>query len=469
MGKILGAYISPHPPIIIEEIGRGEVARAEKTVEGVKKLAEDIKAKKPTTIIVITPHGPLFSDAISISCEDNLEGSFADFGRGDLKFQFQNNRQLVKKIIRESNREGIMTAQIDKNFITRYNVSLKIDHGALVPLYFVNKVYPNYKLVHITYGLLSPLELYKFGSIVQNVVEDSEEEVVLIASGDMSHKLSDEGPYTYAKEGKIFDESIVEYLNNNDLESIVSFDLGFAERAGECGLRSFMIMAGFLEGYNIDTQVFSYEGPFGVGYLTGKIELLEKDSSRNIIDAVVRKNRKRVESIRNSEDEYVSLARKSLEYYIKEKSYLKVPKDLRDELTQNRAGVFVSLKKHGKLRGCIGTIEPTSDSIAEEIIINAVSAGLRDPRFESVEEDELESIVYSVDVLKEPEAIDSIDELDVNKYGVIVTSGYKRGLLLPNIEGVETPEEQVRIALQKAGIRGHESYKMERFEVVRHH
>lgn len=469
MGKILGAYISPHPPIIIEEIGRGEVARAEKTVEGVKKLAEDIKAKKPTTIIVITPHGPLFSDAISISCEDNLEGSFADFGRGDLKFQFQNNRQLVKKIIRESNREGIMTAQIDKNFITRYNVSLKIDHGALVPLYFVNKVYPNYKLVHITYGLLSPLELYKFGSIVQNVVEDSEEEVVLIASGDMSHKLSNEGPYTYAKEGKIFDESIVEYLNNNDLESIVSFDLGFAERAGECGLRSFMIMAGFLEGYNIDTQVFSYEGPFGVGYLTGKIELLEKDSSRNIIDAVVRKNRKRVESIRNSEDEYVSLARKSLEYYIKEKSYLKIPKDLRDELTQNRAGVFVSLKKHGKLRGCIGTIEPTSDSIAEEIIINAVSAGLRDPRFESVEEDELESIVYSVDVLKEPEAIDSIDELDVNKYGVIVSSGYKRGLLLPNIEGVETPEEQVRIALQKAGIRRNESYKMERFQVVRHH
>ena len=163
------------------------------------------------------------------------------------------------------------------------------------------------------------------------------------------------------------------------------------------------------------------------------------------------------------------MARKSLEYYIKEKSYLKVPKDLRDELTQNRAGVFVSLKKHGKLRGCIGTIEPTSDSIAEEIIINAVSAGLRDPRFESVEEDELESIVYSVDVLKEPEAIDSIDELDVNKYGVIVTSGFKRGLLLPNIEGVETPEEQVRIALQKAGIRGHESYKMERFQVVRHH
>lgn len=469
MGKILGVYISPHPPIIIDEIGRGEVVKAEKTVEGVKKVAEDIKSKKPTTIILITPHGPLFSDAISISCEDNLEGSFVDFGRGDLKFEFQNNRQIVKQIIRESNRQGIITAQIDKSFVSRYNVSLRIDHGALVPLYFVNQVYTNYKLVHITYGLLSPLELYKFGTIVQQVVLDSEEEAVLIASGDMSHKLSNDGPYSYAKEGKIFDESIVEYLNNNDLESIVSYDLGFAERAGECGLRSFMIMAGFLDRYGIDTEVFSYEGPFGVGYLTGKIELLEKDSSRNIIDAVVRKNRKRVESIRNSEDEYVSLARKSLEYYIKEGCFLKMPKDLGDKLLREKAGVFVTLKKDGKLRGCIGTIEPTKDSIAEEIIVNAVSAGLRDPRFESIEEEELENIVYSVDVLKEPEAIDSIGELDVHNYGVIVSNGFKRGLLLPNIEGVETPEEQVRIALQKAGIRGYESYKMERFEVVRHH
>ena len=120
------------------------------------------------------------------------------------------------------------------------------------------------------------------------------------------------------------------------------------------------------------------------------------------------------------------------------------------------------------LRGCIGTIEPTQNSLAEEIIHNAISAGIKDPRFDSVAEEELEELIYSVDVLKSPEPIESIEDLDVEKYGVIVTKGFRRGLLLPNIEGVETPEEQVNIALTKAGIRKDENYTLERFEVIRH-
>lgn len=154
---------------------------------------------------------------------------------------------------------------------------------------------------------------------------------------------------------------------------------------------------------------------------------------------------------------------------MKSGSRLKVPQGLDDELLNNRAGVFVTLKADGKLRGCIGTIEPTKHSVAEEIIENAISAGMKDPRFDSVGEDELEHIVYSVDVLKEPENISSINELDVKKYGVIVYNGFRKGLLLPNIEGVDSPEEQVRIALQKAGIGMNENYNMERFEVIRHY
>jgi AmmeMemoRadiSam system protein A len=128
----------------------------------------------------------------------------------------------------------------------------------------------------------------------------------------------------------------------------------------------------------------------------------------------------------------------------------------------------VSLKKHGRLRGCIGTISPVEPSVAEEIIRNAVSAGTGDPRFDPVEEDELDSLVYSVDVLGDAENISSMDELDAKRYGVIVTKGYRRGLLLPNLEGVDTPEQQVAIALQKAGIPANDKYSMERFEVVRH-
>lgn len=166
-------------------------------------------------------------------------------------------------------------------------------------------------------------------------------------------------------------------------------------------------------------------------------------------------------------DKYVDLAKKTLEAYVKGQE-LPTIDDLDSELIDNEAGTFVSLKKNGQLRGCIGTILPTTDSIAEEIIQNAVSAGARDPRFLPVKEDELDELVYSVDVLMPPEQIYSLDDLDVKKYGVIVSNGNRRGLLLPDLEGVDTVDEQVAIAMQKAGISIDEPIALERFEVIRH-
>jgi len=147
---------------------------------------------------------------------------------------------------------------------------------------------------------------------------------------------------------------------------------------------------------------------------------------------------------------------------------MKKPDNLSPDLINKRAGVFVSLKLDGSLRGCIGTISPTTPSLADEIIRNAISAGTEDPRFPPVTEEELSRIEYSVDVLGKAEKIDSHDELDPVRYGVIVTKGHRRGLLLPNLEGIDTVEEQVSIALRKAGISPHEDYRLERFEVVRH-
>ena len=132
------------------------------------------------------------------------------------------------------------------------------------------------------------------------------------------------------------------------------------------------------------------------------------------------------------------------------------------------AGVFVSLKKDGQLRGCIGTIEPETVCVADEIIENAISAGTHDPRFHSVAEEELGQLLYSVDVLGKPERVASVAELDAKRYGVIVSKGWKRGLLLPNLDGVNTPEQQISIALKKAGIHPSEEYTIERFEVTRH-
>ena len=145
-----------------------------------------------------------------------------------------------------------------------------------------------------------------------------------------------------------------------------------------------------------------------------------------------------------------------------------VPEGLPPELLRRRAGAFVSVHKQGRLRGCIGTIGPTEPSLALEIIRNAVSAAARDPRFEPIRPEELPWLEISVDVLGEAEKISSEAELDVKRYGVIVSCGSRRGLLLPDLEGVDTVEEQVAIARQKAGIRPEERVSLQRFEVVRH-
>lgn len=168
-----------------------------------------------------------------------------------------------------------------------------------------------------------------------------------------------------------------------------------------------------------------------------------------------------------SESAVVGLARASLEYFLETGRVLPVPADLGEEL-QGRAGVFVSLKEQGQLRGCIGTFEPTRINIASEIIYNAISAGTEDPRFWPIELEELGQITISVDVLEAPEQIDSIDKLDPEKYGVIVKRGRRSGLLLPMLEGVDTVMEQIGIAREKAGIDAKEEIELYRFSVTRY-
>lgn len=464
MGKILGAYLLPHPPIIIEEIGKDEEKKAKNTIDGVKAISLDIKKKSPSTIIIITPHGPLFSDAVSISIEEELTGSFKKFGNDELKFNYSNNLKLVKEIINNSYDEDIAVAQVDEDFARQYNIDKELDHGTLVPLYFVDKEYKDYKLIHITYGILSPNELYRFGTAIERAVKDSDEDVIVIASGDLSHKLSSDGAYAYSPYGKTFDEKIVNIIKEGKMEDIISFDLDLGGRAGECGLRSLMIMAGTIGKYRLETEVLSYEGPFGVGYCTAKIDIVGENTGKDILEIIEENSRFKINKIRKNEHPYVELARESLEHYIRYGEYLEIP----EEILSLRKGVFVTLKKDGMLRGCIGTIEPMESSIELEILNNAVSAGTKDLRFDMVKDNELEELVYSVDILSDAEPIKSMDELDVEKYGVIVSSRYKRGLLLPNLEGVDTVEEQVSIALSKANIRPDEEYTMERFEVVRY-
>jgi len=468
MGKVLAGYLMPHPPIIFKEIGRGEEKKIQSTIDAMEEVARDIKSKKPKTIILITPHGPVFSDAIAISIKSQLEGDMASFGAEQIKLVKDNNLELSNRIIEYAKKRKLFCAMINDELASEYNISTKLDHGTIVPLHFVDKEYIHYRLIHITYGLLSNEDLYSFGKSVQEAVEEGEEDVVIIASGDLSHKLKKEGPYGYNPAGEKYDSLIINLIENLEIEKILAIDRSLCEEAGECGMRSINIMLGACDGYEISSKVFSYEGPFGVGYGVAKLEVLERNRDRELINKLYEGRRNRIAKIRMSEDEYVKLARTSLEYYIKNERKMQVPEEISEELINNKNGVFVSIKKDGSLRGCIGTIRATTKNVAQEIIENAIKAGTEDPRFFPVEEDEIEDLVYSVDILLDPEPVTSLDDLDEKKYGVIVSLDKRSGLLLPNLEGVDTVEEQIRIALRKAGISPNEGYNIQRFEVIRH-
>ena len=227
-------------------------------------------------------------------------------------------------------------------------------------------------------------------------------------------------------------------------------------------------MAGALDGLDVEAKVYSHEDVTGVGYGICSFHPGGENPERRFLLKYREAQAERLRKRRAAEDPYVRLARETVESWVLERKTPDVPEWAAEEMKRDRAGVFVSIHEDGRLRGCIGTFLPTRENIAREIISNAVSASTRDPRFDAIRPDELDKLEINVDVLSAPEKISGPEELDVKRYGVIVSSGSKRGLLLPDLDGVDTVEEQIDIARRKGGIREGERIALERFEVVRH-
>lgn len=463
--SIQGFYLMPHPPIVIPEIGRGEETKIANTANALDNIANDIKGKNPQTIIIVTPHGTMFRDAIALSHSDKITGNMSNFGISGMTMELDIDKKLTSKIYELALEENIPAVMCTNELLRNYDSTVTLDHGAFVPLYFINKVFNNYKLVHITYAPLSDMEIYKFGMCINKAVEELDTEIVFIASGDLSHRLKEDGPYDYSPMGKIFDREFLKQTQLGNPIGAISIDKKLVASAGECGRRSVIMLLGSLDKNRFRGELLSYEDTFGVGYGVMNLIPLGKDESK-IFDLEELK-RSLVEKKNHQKNPYVRLARESLTYYLTMGKELEnIPEFVPEEMKNIKRGVFVSLKKHGELRGCIGTIFPVTNSLAQEVIRNAIEAGIDDPRFDSVEENELIDIDFSVDVLTEPEKVKK-EELNPKIYGVIVRSNGKTGLLLPDLEGVDTVEEQLSIALRKANINT-QDYSIERFEVIRH-
>ena len=479
---MLAAYMVPHPPMIIPGIGRGSEEQIAETTAAYRRAAEEIAALKPETVIIASPHSVMYADWFHISPGRKASGDFSVYRAPDVAFHEEYDTELVQKICD-------LAEERDLPMGTMGERDPALDHGTMIPLYFIEQFFHDFRIVRIGLSGLPLTAHYEAGMAIRDAVKETGRRAVFVGSGDLSHKLKTYGPYGFAPEGPEYDERIMDVCGRAAFGELFEFDESFCEKAAECGHRSFVMMAGALDGMAVRTERLSHQDVTGVGYGICTFTVTGKDSGRHFLAQYLEKEEREASARQQDEDPLVRLARSSVESIVNTGKKLRIPEwvsagtgpvkqssagtEDAAQMTNERAGVFVSIHGHGRLRGCIGTILPVTDCIAQEIIDNAVSAATRDPRFEPIRPDELKYLDISVDVLTAPERIPGPEYLDVKRYGVIVSAkdprDRRRGLLLPDLDGVDTVEEQISIARQKAGLSEDEPVILERFEVIRHH
>ena len=495
MGIIAG-WLVPHPPLIFPEVGQGKENEIAATVASYKEMADWVAAARPDTVVILSPHAQMYADYFHISPGEGAAGDMKAYGVSGVDVRADYDAEFVETLAQACD-------SIDFPAGTQGEKNKALDHATAIPVRFILEAWeaaehgndamaeatgsektaaanqpendeptgvPSPKFVRVGMSGLPLAAHYNLGALIAEAAEWLGRKVVVIASGDLSHKLKNVGPYGFSPEGPEFDKTICEIAGDADFSRLFAMDEAFCEKAGECGHRPLVMMAGALDKKAVEPKLYSYEGPFGVGYGVASFIVKGADESRDFLDQYMEADRKRAAARRFNESPHVKLARQTVENYVRTGRVYENPEELHKALTAGRAGVFVSIKKQGDLRGCIGTISPVTENIGEEIRANAVSAATRDPRFSAVEEEELPYLEYSVDVLAPAEPVESADDLDPAKYGVIVSLGGKRGLLLPDLDGIDDAETQIGIAMRKAGIAEKDRARvtLERFEVIRY-
>ena len=440
------AGLFPHPPVMIPEIGGNELSRIALTVRTEEQAMRKMVSSGMETVIIISPHNLCFHDGPALFLADSISGNLSDFGYPQLSMTLSIDRMLAEAVLQEA-APLIPLHRVDEEEVRRYNRTLTIDWGTFVPMYYLQKAGFKGQAV-----MLSPcFSNYEINEILGTIVERTAarlgRKIGVIASGDLSHRLTPESPNGYTEKGILFDKAVMDALRRRDKTPLTSMTPEFIDEIAMCGLPSVYFLFGILSQRKADMPCFSHEGPFGVGY--GICLYLPHGEDEK----------------EPAHDVRVKLARESIRYFLERGTIMDTPSPLAPNL-EKRAGVFVSLHKYGALRGCIGTFLPCCKNTAEEIIHNARAAAMDDPRFPSLTAHELDDLDISVDILSSPEPA-AITDLNVKKYGLIIENGNRRGLLLPALDGVNSPEQQINIARRKAGIRNDEPIKLYRFTVKR--
>ncbi len=425
------AALMCHAPIVMPEIAGARGRDCAATTTAMQRTAERLVEADPDLLVVVSPHAPRHPTAWGLHRGDTIHGSFARFGVPSVSAEFRGSPEAARAIARLAIEAGLSCTALSEE---------PLDHGALVPLYFMARA--GWRGPTLVMALPYPGTGTEetMGQVLRRAAEHSGEQWAILASGDMSHRLLPDAPAGYHPRAAEFDRRFVDALRTKNYARACSPDPELRELAAEDVVDSVRVACGATDFDTQGAKVLSYEGPFGVGYTEAIL------SDRSSPPRALR-----------------DIARHALAQHLGVAS--EAPAELPPAWRKPRA-VFVTLRTpDGELRGCIGQLSPTEQTMAAEVSRFALAAATEDPRFPPLRPEELDGLRIEISVLEPPEPIDSAAALDPKRYGVVVSRGHRRGVLLPNIDGVDTIGEQVRIACQKAGIALDENPDLQRFLV----
>lgn len=260
--SLIFSAITPHPPTIIPEIGGNNLAKAEKTISALKELAGDLYVSQPEVIFIISPHSIINPQAYCLNLANEYLTNLQEFGYTQQEQKYKCEMELLSSV-----KEAADKVNIPVNIISQPI----LDHGVSVPLYYLCQHLKNIKIIPISFSSLNYEAHYKFGQLLRKIILGSNKRIAVIASGNLSHRLTQDASAGFAQEGKTFDSILINFLEQKKAKEILNINSQLIEKAGECGLRSIIILLGILNGSNYKFKKLSYEGPFGVGYLVAEL------------------------------------------------------------------------------------------------------------------------------------------------------------------------------------------------------
>jgi AmmeMemoRadiSam system protein A len=438
----------PHAPILVPEVGGERGGAAQASCQAMREAAARVLSFRPETLVLISPHSPRQPRAFGVWAGERLQGSFAQFKAPRVQVSLPNDTPLAHAIVTEAKTRDLATWMIHDR---------SLDHGALVPLWFLAGAGWAGPTIVLSLNYPEGGGLGELGEAIAAAARASHRRMAIVASGDMSHRLTPDAPCGFHPQARQFDEAFIHLIRDGDYHEIRNIDPGLRELAAEDAVDSTLVAAAAVDWKSTGHKVLNYEGPFGVGYGVA-ILFAEKSNPADLQPAP--------DHTTNREGVILpGLARQSVTAALRGSSEL--PPAATGQYLSAQRGVFVTLRERsGMLRGCAGTIHPACASVVAETWRSARVAAFQDSRFPPVEADELSNLRFDVSVLHSMEKISSADELDPARYGVVVsTDDGRRGLLLPAIEEIKTAGQQLGFARKKGWIGPDEPVMLQRFQV----